>query len=72
MIKMKLYEAIIEILKRNPNGLTSRQIAKEINDGELYEREDKKPVPSSQISARINRDTYKHLFKKEGNIILLK
>ena len=66
---MTLHEAIETVLK-SKGGCTSRQIADEINRLKLYSRNDNQPVPTSQISARVNK--YPHLFSREDNIIKLK
>jgi hypothetical protein len=69
---LKLHEAIIKVLKENPDGLTTTQIAKKINDEGLYGRKDGEPVPATQISARISRPNYVRSFEKKGNLVLLR
>lgn len=69
---MKLHEAIEFVLKKNGRSMYAREIADEINDGSLYQRNDGNPVPASQIHARVNK--YLTLFSKEfdGRISRLK
>ncbi len=67
---MKLHEAIIEVLNDNKSGLTTKQIADKINQKKLYIRGDEEPVPSSQISARINRPSYMYLFERDVRVKL--
>jgi len=69
---MKLHEAIVEVLTEYVNGLKPSQIAEIINQRKTYIRGDNYPLPSSQISARINK--YLNLFTKglEGKILLKK
>lgn len=60
---MDLHEAIIQVLQNNENRwMTTTEIASEINRHRYYVRGDNEPVPASQISARINGETYEHLF----------
>ena len=58
---MKLHEAIQEVIRKNGTGLTFTEIARQINAQGLYFRKDGKPVPASQISARVKN--YPLLFK---------
>ena len=51
---MKLHEAIQEVIRQSGHPLTFSEIAKRINQLELYSRKDGQPVPASQISARVN------------------
>lgn len=51
---MTLQEAIEKILKEAGKALSAELIAKKINQDGLYFRNDKNPVPSSQIIAHIN------------------
>lgn len=50
---MKLHEAIQDVIRKSGRALTFTEIAKQINAQELYTRKDGKPVPASQISARV-------------------
>lgn len=66
---MKLHEAIEEVL-RIKGPLTSKEIADEVNRLKLYQRKcDDRPVPSSQISARVKN--YSHLFHRKDGLIAL-
>lgn len=68
---MTLHEAIIQILTENNRPMTTSEIATEINDNLLYQRNDKRPIEASQIAARINK--YPHLFKRiEDKIKLIR
>ncbi|MCE7988150.1 MAG: hypothetical protein DYG89_43885 [Caldilinea sp. CFX5] len=68
---MLLHEAIIWVL--NQKGASSIQaIADAINSQQLYTRKDHAPVPTSQISARISNEQYRHLFKRRlGKVYLV-
>lgn len=50
---LKLHEAIEMVINEAGRPLTFTEIAKQINAKNLYTRKDRKLVPSSQISARI-------------------
>ncbi len=58
---MKLHEAIEAVLRNADKPLTFTEISKRINAQRLYARKDGKPVPASQISARVNQ--YPTLFE---------
>lgn len=62
---MELHDAIIVVLKEANRPLTCSEIAQKINARNLYERGDKKPLKSNQITARINSPSYQHLFEKD-------
>ena len=51
-MRLKLQEAMEQVLKEHGTPMTASAIAYEINKQHLYERGDKLPVPSSQIHAR--------------------
>lgn len=69
-MELKLHEAIQIVLKEANRPMTSREIADKINKRGLYHRKaDSKPVPPSQISARVNN--YPLLFEKEEALIKL-
>lgn len=57
---MKLHEAIQAVLRESGHAMTFTEIARQINKQNLYIRKDEKPVPASQISARVKN--YPHLF----------
>lgn len=63
---MKLHEAIQEVIRQSGHPLTFTEIAKQINAQELYIRKDGRPVPSSQISARVNN--YPQLFAVNSEV----
>ena len=67
---MTLHEAIEKVLRDNRHAMSSSDIAEAINATHLYERGDKKAVPASQISARVNN--YPLLFKREEKYITLR
>lgn len=50
---MKLHEAIEEVIRQSGKPLTFTEIARQINAHGIYSRKDGKPVPASQISARV-------------------
>lgn len=58
---MKLHEAIQKVIHQSGHPLTFTEIAKQINEQELYSRKDGQPVPASQISARVKN--YPQLFE---------
>lgn len=66
---MTLHEAIAKVLAGGKR-LQSGQIADAINRQRLYVRGDGRPVPSSQISARVRN--YSHLFNRDGGLISLR
>ena len=53
MLELKLHEAIEMVIKEAGRPLTFTEIAKQINARNLYSRQDRTPVPASQISARV-------------------
>lgn len=65
-----LHDEIKNILIDYPQGLNSSEIAKLVNKRNNYHRKDMKPVPSTQISARINK--YKQIFVRKDGFIKLK
>lgn len=67
---MKLHEAIEMVLRDAGTPLTYTEIAKLINRQNLYSRKDGKPVPASQISARVKN--YTQLFEIQKNVSPIK
>jgi hypothetical protein len=67
---MKLEEAIVYLLASSGHGMRTEQIAREINERNLYERWDKAPVTDKQVYAVIisHPDTF---VKSEGRIRLM-
>ena len=57
---MKLHEAIQEVIHQSGHPLTFTEIARQINAKELYNLKDGRPIPASQISARVKN--YPQLF----------
>lgn len=66
---MTLHEAMQEVLRDSPGGLSSREIADAVNAAGTYVRGDGQPLKSSQISARIPH--YATLFERVGSRIRL-
>lgn len=69
-IDMKLHEAIVKVLREASTSLTFTEIAKLINRQGLYARKDGKPVPASQISARVKN--YPLLFDIDRSVSPIK
>ena len=67
---MKLHEAIEKVLREASTALTFTEIAKLINRQGLYARKDGKPVPASQISARVKN--YPLLFDIDRSVSPIK
>lgn len=63
---MDLHDVIISVLNQSNRALTCREIAERVNNSGLYTN--RPDVPPSQISARINRKTYSHLFIKDKSV----
>lgn len=64
---MTLHEAIVKILEEVGKPLSASDIARQVNEKQLYARADNQPVPSGQVHARVNE--YPKLFFKEGGLI---
>ncbi|QCW51001.1 hypothetical protein FE634_12420 [Nocardioides dongxiaopingii] len=68
---MKLHEAMVEVLKSDPTGMSRAvHIAAAINERGLYRMQDGRPVEGQQVTARVGR--YPHLFDREGTFIKLR
>ena len=67
---MKLEDAIIVLLADSEHGMKAEQIAREINERNLYQRWDKEPVSGKQIWAVVlsHPETF---VKSEGRIRLM-
>ena len=63
---MTLHQAIEKVLREESAALTFTEIAKLVNKQGLYVRKDGKPVPASQISARVKN--YPLLFEIDRNV----
>jgi hypothetical protein len=67
---MTLHEAIEKVLFEKKIPMSPSEIANEINKRGLYVRDDRKPLPNSQISARV-KNYPKYFYKNnEGKICL--
>jgi len=64
---MKLHEAIDRVLQSSKRPMKTREIADVINQRNLYQRADRKPLPSSQVGARAKN--YPDLFFKSDGMI---
>ena len=67
---MKIEEAIVYVLAKAGHGMRTEQIAKEINDRQLFTRWDKAPVDGKMVYAvaMSHPDTF---VKAEGRIMLM-
>lgn len=66
---MKIDEAIVYVMATRGNGMTTEQIASEINAKRLHIRKDGQPVSGKQVYAIICR--YPSMFIKEDGRIRL-
>ena len=66
---MRIEEAIVYLLVSNARGMTTEQIASEINERVLHIRRDGKPVTSSQVYAVVMHNS--EVFAKDGKLIRL-
>ena len=66
---MKIEEAVVFLLSTEGRGMTTEDLAREINPRELHLRKDGMPVTSNQVYACCMR--YKEVFCKEGRLIRL-
>lgn len=66
---MKIDEAIVYVMATRGNGMTTEQIASEINVKRLHIRKDGQPVSGKQVYAIICR--YPSMFIKEDGRIRL-
>jgi hypothetical protein len=64
-----LHEAIEQVIRKAGRPLSSREIRDLINSQGLYHRDDGKPVPTSQIGARVSQSP--KWLKKVGDLITL-
>ena len=69
MLLMNLEQAIVYVISMTWRGMTTAQIANEINEQQLYIRNDGLPVSSQQVYAVICR--YPHIFTREGGLFYL-
>ncbi len=61
---MTLHEAIVKVLNQIGQPARASHIADLLNQQNLYQRNDREPIPPNQISARIRN--YSNLFYKDG------
>ena len=66
---MTLHEAIERVLLDGRKPMKASDIARVINSLGLYKRDDNKPVPASQISARVSARP--DMFSRSGEMIAL-
>jgi hypothetical protein len=65
---VKLHQAIDAVLAGDPDGLTAKEIADEIERRGLYVKpSDGNPAPASQIAARVGNKTYRDKYRKDEN-----
>ena len=67
---MTLHEAMEVVLKENGQSMSSADIAKEINERNLYKKNDGSLIISYQIVGRAKN--YPHLFNRSSTMISLK
>lgn len=68
-MKMRLEDAIVYVLVNAGRGMTTDQLAEQINRQRLHTRVDGRPVTSAQVYACCCR--YRAIFAKEGGLIHL-
>lgn len=69
--KYKLHDAMIIVLSQNNYEMTPESLADEINRQNLYERNDKQPLPSSQILQRVEVKPKYFSYNETTNIVSL-
>lgn len=69
-VGMTLHEAIKKLLIETNRPMKPTEIANELNQRDWYRRKDGGPLPSAQISARVNNYT-SVFFKRDGKIHLM-
>lgn len=69
---MKLHEAIDAVLADRPAGMSTRELADEIERRGLYLKGDGEPASPGQVNARVSNKTYRHRYRKDhlGRICL--
>ena len=70
--RLTLHEAMELVLTEHPShAMSVRDLAREINERELYVKRDRSPVEPNQIHARASSKTYADRFeKKDGTVTL--
>ena len=66
---MKIEEAIVYVLASSRRGMTTAQIADSINEQQLHQSRDGRPVSSARVYAIICH--YPDVFTKDGGLIHL-
>ena len=69
--KYKLHDAMIIVLSQNKYEMTPESLADEINKQNLYERNDKQPLSSSQILQRVEVKPKYFSYDETTNIVSL-
>jgi hypothetical protein len=69
---MKLQEAIDAVLADRPAGMSTRELADEIQRRGLYLKGDGQPASPGQVNARVGNKTYRDRYRKDhlGRICL--
>lgn len=66
-----LHDAIKLLLRQNPKGMTTTELATKINARGLYKRRDGEPLTATQVSARITTAQYRGFFSViDGKVFL--
>lgn len=68
---MTLHKAIEQILKDNGHPMTTQEIAEQLNESGLYQKKDGTEITTNQVSARISKRNYRHMFNRNAGIISL-
>ncbi|MBR5434027.1 MAG: hypothetical protein IK117_06305 [Bacteroidales bacterium] len=69
--KYKLHDAMIIVLNQNNYEMTPEALADSINAQDLYERNDRQPLPASQILQRVGIKPKYFSYNKETNLVSL-
>ena len=69
--KYKLHDAMIIVLNQNNYEMTPEALADSINAQNLYERNDRQPLPASQILQRVGIKPKYFSYNKETNLVSL-
>jgi len=68
MAKLRLHEAMVVVMVRNGRfTMPATELVEAINQGKLFLRKDKKPLPAQQVLARARRKKYRSLFRVRGD-----
>ena len=66
---MTLHKAIEEILKNNSQPMTTQEIADELNEQDLYQKNDGTEITRYQVHGRTRK--YQHIFNRDGATVSL-